>query len=343
MLLVKDFATGETADFAFRGGIRQPYPGGRSAKGSNRTTSCYTTVTCYWSGHCRDSSDPYGAEVYGTTTYGLGSCTGPGDDGVGCAFIVWSLYSSSTEVHCSPDGSGDPGGDPSGGGGNGGCSGCGPSGPVTPIDPNSPCGQMATLAAKPGFQFTNTQAIAMTQGRIEYGAAYRNGGNAITDFIPFSGGQSNADWPRATGWQYDGMMHTHPNGYSVFSMSDIGVMYNFAYEGYMHDPTTFAMIVYTIYGDDYALKITDYKQFLAFGVKLSDDDLVRDFEYRNTIFYSAPYPLVASGSATNEQSLLRIMRDFNTGLALLKHDRLSNKWEPRVLGPSDTPVTNPCQ
>ena len=183
----------------------------------------------------------------------------------------------------------------------------------------------------------------MTQAHIEYGAAYRNGGNATTDFVPFNGGPSNTDWPRAIGWQYDGLLHTHPDGLSVFSMSDIGVMYNVAHEGYMHDPATFSMIVYTAYGDDYALKITDYNQFLAFGATISDDDLVRAFEYRITAIQPSLYPFVEARSAMNEQSLLRIMRDFNTGLTLLKHGRTNNTWEPRVLGPSDTPVTNPCQ
>ena len=39
MLLVKDFATGETSDFAFKDGVRQPFPGVRGGKSSNRTTT----------------------------------------------------------------------------------------------------------------------------------------------------------------------------------------------------------------------------------------------------------------------------------------------------------------
>ena len=335
---MKDFATGEVVDFAFKNGVRQPYPSRRGSKDSNRPTTCYTNVTCYWSGYCAEG-DRNGNIVYGTITMGVNYCGTPGDDGVGCARIAWTRTGSSSGTYCDGGGTGyDPGSGPTD---PGGCTTC--SGPVTPINPNSPCGQMATLATMPGFQLANAQAIAMTQGSVEYGAAYRNGGNAATDYIPFSGGPSNARWPRATGWQYDGMLHTHPDGYSVFSISDLGVMYNVADEGYMHDPTTFSMIVYTTYGDDYALKINNYSQFLAFGAKISDVESVRAFERAYVITYPPLYPFEESRSTRNEQSLLRIMRDFNTGLSLLKHDRTTNKWEPLVLGPSDIPVTNPCQ
>ena len=224
----------------FKNGVRQPYPSRRGSKDSNRPTTCYTNVTCYWSGYCAEG-DRNGNIVYGTITMGVNYCGTPGDDGVGCARIAWTRTGSSSGTYCDGGGTGyDPGSgpaDPSG------CTTC--SGPVTPINPNSPCGQMATLAAKAGMQNINPTMIGLATTRsVEEGAVFRNGGNAFSDFVPFSAGTANeVDWPRVPGWQYDGMIHTHPGGLSVFSMSDISQMYQIADEGYMHDPATFTMMV----------------------------------------------------------------------------------------------------
>lgn len=139
------------------------------------------------------------------------------------------------------------------------------------------------------------------------------------------------------------MIHTHPGGLSVFSMSDLSEIYQIADEGYMHDPATFTMMVYTSYGEDYALKITDYQKFLDFKPGFLFEDDVRAFERRFILTYPPVYPMVHSSSLMDEQSLLRILKERNTGMTLLKHDRATDTWQRRALDTNNTPINNPCQ
>lgn len=337
MLMVKNFATAEVLDFAYQHGARQPYPATAQASGktSNRTSSCYTTVTCYWSGTCQ--TEPNGGNAtYGTTTYGIGGCTSPGDDGVGCSRISWSLTSSNTELHCSPDGPGDPGPGPGGGGGTGG-------GTQTPP---TPCQHMNTLGAQPVFSQAVNTLIGKTGLNYESGYTYSNGGRNGSDYTAVDG-LANADqiiYPNPS-MPLDGIMHTHPPGtFSVFSMTDLASMYRTYHLNQMMDPSTFTITVFTDSGVDYAIKITNLNDFLDFGnISLFDDDAVRDFE--STWYNSAPghYDIDATKSiASNEQSFLRLLKERNTGLTMFKHDRTQNTWQQLGLDTNNSPIVVPC-
>ncbi len=334
--LVKDMASGQQSCFFYEGGVRQEGANGQktqTGKSASKTSNCITTYICEWTGYCYGGGATW--QVY---TGGTDYCHEPDSGGICYLSIDWHQTGSWTHVTCDDGGDGSGSGDDGGNGNTGPCPSC--SGGVgTPPNPNSPCGQMATLAAKAGMQNANSTMIGLAASSpVEQGAVFRNGGNAVSDFVPFSAGTANdADWPRAQGWQYDGMMHTHPGGLSVFSMSDISQIYQIADEGYMHDPATFAMMVYTSYGEDYALKITNYNQFLNFKAKMVDDFSVGIFEDKYILSNPPFYPFVHSSSLLNEQSLLRILKDFDTGLTLLKHDRTSNTWQQRGLSANKRP------
>lgn len=355
MLLVKDFATGETSDFAFKDDIRQPFPGVPGSKGSNRTTFCYTTVTCAWSGYC--GSEPGGeAMVFGATTYGLGSCTAPGDDGVGCSRIVWKLDRTNTDQHCSPDGSGDPGGDPNGGGG---CTNCGPSGPTGPTPPtnlNSPCGKMYTLGNQPYIKQASSNLIGLMGQNGEFGYAYRNNGLNGNDYefrqsANFNNPANSSEDDRRSirwnqlPWPLDGLMHTHPPGsYTIFSISDLQAMYLLKRNNQMVDPATFTNFVFTASGDDYALKITNLNDFIDFGGTIATNDGIIEFETRWLNTDPGKYNVSASNSlAANEQAFLRLLKERKTGLTMFKHDRNSDNWQQRDVDANKTPVNIPCQ
>ena len=329
VLTLHGLSVDEHARFVYKNGVLLPGLFRQSSKAgaASREVVCIYIYDCTWYAYC-GPYDRYNARMAFTSD--ANACQPPGFEPCEDWGKNWELYETRMSQQCTYVDDPPP---PGGGGG-------GESGP----DLNSPCGQMATLAAKPGFQKANALAIQMSQAHNEMGLVYRNGGSADTDFQRFKTGAPNdADWPRVPGWQYDGMIHTHPGGLSVFSMSDISQMFQIADEGYMHDPATFTMMVYTSYGEDYALKIADYQKFLDFKPGFLFEDDVRAFERRFILAYPPVYPMIHSSSLMNEQSLLRILNDRNTGMILLKHDRATNTWQQRTLGANNTPINNPCQ
>ena len=119
-LLLKSLSTGKISHITYLGGVNQPHVATQSeGKAENRTSSCHTIVTCYWTGHCATEPSS-GSMTYGTTTDGIGSCESPTDDGVGCSRIVWTRTGSSSQTYCASD-PGNPGnpGDPGNPGGPG--------------------------------------------------------------------------------------------------------------------------------------------------------------------------------------------------------------------------------
>lgn len=352
MLLVKDFATGKVFNFAYANGIRQPYPAVPAVeKTAQRTTGCYTTITCDWTGTC--ATEPGNTPVYATSTYGLGSCTEPGDDGVGCSRIVWVLTRTNSQNHCSPDGSGDPGGDPNGGG-TGGCTNCGPSGPTGPTPPtnlNSPCGKMYTLGKQSAFQQKSTSLVGMLTGKNEFMYMYRNGGVNGSDYIPIMGGPNSVGGTPP--YQIDGDMHIHnldatnqdDAALSIFSMDDLSHLYNLQQGNYMINPNTFTLSVFTAYGVDYAIKINDLSQFKDFGLAQLAGGRVDVVNInQNYLCPSCDFPMGEGYSKeVNEKNFLKFLKKMNTGLTLFKHDRASDTWQQKGIDSSNNPIDIPCQ
>ena len=127
-LLLKDLATGEGSHLVYKNGTRQPRQPTQSAKSSstggasNLTSSCYTAVTCYWSGYCSSENTSSGGGTVGTVTTGIDYCESPADNGIGCSSIIWYPTGSNSQEFCNSDPSdpGNPGGGGDGGNGDGG-------------------------------------------------------------------------------------------------------------------------------------------------------------------------------------------------------------------------------
>lgn len=124
-------------------------------------------------------------------------------------------------------------------------------------------------------------------------------------------------------------MHNHYKGLlSVFSGSDLAVMYNWMKNDKMDDPSKFSMSLVTANGTTYMLQIDDIKKFQNFGKTwLVNATWFTVFE----TFYDQKYGIsqTASNSA-NLSGFLRLLSDYNSVLKFFVGDTTSfSTWTPK--------------
>jgi len=316
-----------------------------SDKGSvavgNKTAeeTCEDYYTCEWVHACAQWSTA-------TRTFGLNGCEEPAMEACNNWGHSWSISGYSVMPHCRTVDDPPPPGD-----------GSGDDDDDTPTDPNSPCDQMNTLGAKPGFQTAVTQLKqpGNLRGNHEVGYIYNGNGADYNDYRSMSG--SNGQLPYNPPYPIDGNMHIHnldandinDKALPIPSPTDLIDIYTLWRNGYIINDGTFTSTVITAFGDMYAIKISNSADFQSFGA-----GFLMSSGYIDRVFFcpKCDYPL-QSGTASmlgqsafkvrNEVNMLKFLKDNHSGLELLKYDPASNTWFQRSLDINDNLLSDPCQ
>ena len=135
------------------------------------------------------------------------------------------------------------------------------------------------------------------------------------------------------GIKIDFYLHTHYAGlFSVFSPIDLGTLSHWYKNGHINNTETFIYGLVTASNTQYIMIIDDPAKFNVFGegfLKNGQVDEVRTEAWGGWSY--ALYNIKIDGSINvNEEGLVRLLDDRNTGLKMLKGSNNSNDWSELI-------------